>query len=98
MKIKLKAQNADKPYEEEEIELMLSLAPTRINVKNLAASFKRSRSAIRLLYRMAYSGNWLKNNKSKGEDNVHTKIARVKRQLGIVVGHRPKAEGIESIL
>jgi len=78
------------PYKQEEINLILTLAPTHGNVKNLAKSLGRTTDAIYTVYRLAYSPRWLKdllNNMKDSQDNVVTKIARAKKRLGIFVGH-----------
>lgn len=81
------------PYRREEIELVLSLVPTRANVRNLAKSLGRSDDAIYTLYQLAYSGKWLKSQLARfgtHQDNVMTKIAAAKKKLGMFVGHIPR--------
>lgn len=80
------------PYTKQEVELILSLAPTHSNVKNLAKSPGRTENAIYLIYYLAYSGKWLKGSlKSLGPDqnNIATKVAAAKRKFGIFIGHEP---------
>jgi hypothetical protein len=80
------------PYKQEEINLILTLAPTHGNVKNLAKSLGRTADAIYTIYHLAYSGRWLKdllNDMKDSQDNVVTKVARAKKRLGIFVGHAP---------
>ncbi len=82
--------NAFNPYKQEEVNLILSLPPTHINVKNLAKSLGRSADAIYTIYNLAYSGKWLKDTLDKmgaSQDNVATKIARAKKRQGIFIGH-----------
>ncbi|MBN1190791.1 MAG: hypothetical protein JXA46_13635 [Dehalococcoidales bacterium] len=81
--------NAFNPYKQEEVNLILSLTPTYINVKNLAKSLGRTTNAIYVIYQMAYSGKWLKNmlnDMDDSQDNVVTKIAKAKKRQGIFVG------------
>jgi len=78
------------PYKQEEVNLILSLAPTHANVKNLAKSLGRTPDAIYTIYNLAYSGRWLKdtlNDMEDSQDNVATKIARAKKRQGIFIGH-----------
>ena len=85
--------NAFNPYKQEEINLILTLAPTHANVKNLAKSLGRSTDAIYTVYHLAYSGRWLKdtlNGMGDAQDNVATKIARAKKKHGIFIGREVK--------
>jgi len=85
--------NAFNPYKQEEVNLILTLAPTHANVKNLAKSLGRTTDAIYTVYRLAYSPRWLKDTLSgmeASQDNVATKIARAKKKFGIFVGHEVK--------
>ena len=85
--------NAFNPYKQEEVNLILTLAPTHANVKNLAKSLGRTTDAIYTIYHMAYSGRWLKdtlNDMTDSQDNVVTKIARAKKKLGVFIGHEVK--------
>lgn len=83
--------NAFTPYKQEEVNLILTLAPTHANVKNLAKSLGRSIDAIYTVYHLAYSSRWLKDTLSgmgDTQDNVATKIARAKKKHGIFIGHK----------
>jgi len=85
--------NAFNPYKQEEVNLILTLAPTHANVKNLAKSLGRTTDAIYTVYRLAYSRRWLKDTLSgmgDAQDNIATKIARAKKKLGIFAGHEAK--------
>ena len=80
-------------YSTEEVELILSLVPTRRNVRNLAVALGRSENAIEIVFEVAYSGKWLKKELEEAgpdQDDVMTKVGRVKKSLGIFVGHRPR--------
>jgi hypothetical protein len=80
------------PYEQEEVNLILTLPPTHTNVKNLAKSLGRTTNAIYTIYHLAYSGTWLKDTLSgmgAAQNNVVTKIARAKKRHGIFIGHAP---------
>jgi hypothetical protein len=84
--------NAFNPYKQEEVNLILTLAPTHANVKNLAKSLGRTTDAIYTVYHLAYSGRWLKDTLSgmgDAQNNVVTKIARAKKKHGIFIGHAP---------
>ena len=82
--------NAFSPYKQEEVNLILSSAPTHTNVKNLAKSLGRTTDAIYTIYNLAYSGRWLRDTLKDMDDsqnNVVTKIARAKKRQGIFIGH-----------
>jgi hypothetical protein len=93
--VKTKADGVPKafePYKQREIDLILSLTPTYLNVRNLSVSLGRSQEAITTIFSMAYSGKWLKGllgATNENTDNVVTKIAHAKKRLGIFVGHEP---------
>ena len=81
---------AFEPYRQKEIDLILSMVPTHANVKNLAESLGRTQDAIYTVYNIAYSGNWLKSllqSMKANQDNVVTKVARAKKEIGIFIGH-----------
>jgi hypothetical protein len=76
------------PYEQEEINLILTLPPTHSNVKNLAKSLGRTTDAIYTVYHIAYNRRWLKdllNGMKDSQDNVVTKIARAKKKHGTFI-------------
>jgi hypothetical protein len=79
------------PYSQEEITLILTLPPTNQSIRILAKSLGRSEEAIKAIYKLAYSGKWLKNSVARigGRHNVFDKIGAAKKELGIVIGHRP---------
>lgn len=81
---------AFEPYKQREIDLILSTVPTHTNVKNLAESLGRTQDAIYTVYNLAYSSKWL-GKLLKGikedQDNVVTKVARAKKQIGLFIGH-----------
>jgi hypothetical protein len=87
-------ENANEPYTDDEIRLILGSPPTDAQVSILAGVLKRTPSAIRMIQKFAFSGNWMKKtladkcSNSVG-NNVHQRIARIKRELGIHIGHRP---------
>jgi len=93
--MKTKADGVPKafePYKQREIDLILSLTPTHLNVRNLSVSLGRSEEAIGTVFSLAYSGKWLKGmlgQMGESQNNVVTKIARAKKRLGIFVGHEP---------
>ena len=86
--------NQDKPYSEAEILLILKQVPSFENARLLAIVLKRTQKAIQTIQALAYSGKWLKQTvegKPATQDNVHIKVARIKKQLGIFIGHVPKS-------
>ncbi len=79
-------------YPQQEVNLILSLVPTHANVKNLAKSLGRTENAIYMVYKYAYSGNWLKRDLSEMDEhqnNLLTKIAKAKKKYGVFIGHAP---------
>jgi hypothetical protein len=87
-----RAPKAFEPYTNQEVELILSILPTHRNVKNLAKALGRTQDAIYTIYKLAYSGRWLKQSLQAlgdDQDNVMTKVGRAKTKLGIFVGHQP---------
>ena len=54
-------ENAFAPYNQKEIDLILSLVPNKANTLNLAKPLGRSFDAIGMIFQIAYSGNMLKN-------------------------------------
>lgn len=93
--MKTKAQGVSKafePYDDEEIELILSLVPTHDNVRRLAKSLGRTNDAIYLIYKYAYSGKWLKRDVAAmgaHQNNLLTKLVEAKRDSGMFIGHVP---------
>ena len=96
MKIRIKKYvpaRRNEPYSKEEVELILSLAPTKRNVHLLAGALQRSPNAIGTIYALAYSPKWFKQcierNIGYGKrTNVHIKIAEVKTKLDYTIAVR----------
>ena len=81
-------EKAFAPYNQKEIDLILSLVPNKTNTLNLAKSLGRSFDAIGMIYQIAYSGNMLKNSLAsmkESQNNVIAKIARTKKKYGIYI-------------
>lgn len=82
------ARTKGKEYQEGELELILSLAPTLENIKRLSSVLGRSESAVKLVYRSAFGyGSF-----PEGEA-FNRKVHLAKERLGIELGRktpRPK--------
>lgn len=89
---------ANAPWSDEEVELLLTQVPTWENITRLARVLGRTKAAVAVIYELAYSGKWLKDQIRVHGDvitypdrsNVFMKIATAKKKLGIIVGHRPR--------
>jgi hypothetical protein len=80
-------------YKQKEVNLILTMLPTHGNVRNLSAALGRSNEAIYMVFHIAYGGKLLKDplkNMEDHRDNVFTKIAKAKKNLGIFIGHEIK--------
>lgn len=78
------AQRKNVPYRPGELEVILSLAPTKQNIKWLAMLLERSEPAIELVYKIAFEHGPF------GQDaEVQTrKVLAAKRSVGIVLGRK----------
>jgi hypothetical protein len=74
-------------YADGELDVILSLVPTKENIARLAILLKRSESAVRIVYKIAYGGGSF----AQSADVQRRKIVAAKRRLGIVVGNTRKA-------
>lgn len=85
------APNKNKPYTQEEIDLILSVIPNRTNSSNLASALGRTRDAIELIYEIAYNVKLLRDNldDNNPRNDVFQKIANAKTKLGIFLGYDP---------
>jgi hypothetical protein len=76
-----KTQHKGEQYREGELELILSLAPTRENRRRLALSLGRSEKAIEIVYRIAYRPG---QPFGQSADTQRKKIEAAKRRLGFI--------------
>ena len=76
-----------RPYVRGELEVILSLAPTRNNILFLSELLGRTKGAIELVYKLAYEhGSFGK------EAGVQTeKILAAKKRVGIAIGRKGRA-------
>lgn len=85
------APKKNKPYTQEEIDLILCVIPNRTNLSNLASALGRTPDAIGMIYEIAYNVKLLRDNlddNNPGTD-VFQKIANAKTKLGIFIGYDP---------
>jgi hypothetical protein len=68
-----------RPYRAGELELILSVAPTKENIGRLASSLGRSESAIEIVFRIAYQPD---KPFGRNADIQRTKIQRAMKCLG----------------
>lgn len=83
-------EKAFERYKQEDVDLILSLTPTKKNSKNLSKALGRTQNAIKLIYKLAYSNRWLKKRDkqfSEGQKNIVKKITASKKKLGIFLGY-----------
>lgn len=74
----------NKPYKPGELEIVLSLAPTRTNVRWLAVLLERSEGAIQIVYKHAFEHGPF------GADAgiQRKKILAAKKRVGIAIGRK----------
>jgi hypothetical protein len=72
------------PYREGELEVILSLAPTGPNIRNLAALLERSEQAIRIVYEVAFGRRPF----GAGVGIQVRKIIAAKKNVGIALGRK----------
>lgn len=73
-----------KPYRDGELEVILSLVPTRENIKKLSRLLGRTEAALKMVYRIAYErGKFVEAARPQRE-----KVLEAKKRLGIVVGQQ----------
>jgi hypothetical protein len=75
-------ENKWRKYREGELDLILSLVPTKENVRRLASSLGRSTGAVEVVYRMAYTKF---GRGGKGSDIQKRKIREAKRRCGLIL-------------
>ena len=77
-------ERKNKPYKTGELEVILSLAPTRANVFWLATLLERSENAIQIVYKHAFEhGPFGSDARIQGQ-----KILAAKRRVGIAIGRK----------
>ena len=80
-----------KPYKEGELEVILSLAPTKENIRWLSILLERSEEAIEIVYKIAFEHGPFGEN----ADIQERKIIDAKERIGISIG-RKKPRGSNS--
>lgn len=73
-----------KPYKEGELEVILSLAPTKENIKWLSVLLERSEEAIEIVYKIAFEHGPFGEN----ADIQERKIIEAKERVGICIGRK----------
>lgn len=77
-----------KPYKDGELEVILSLAPTKTNIRWLSTLLERSEEAIKIVYKIAFEHGPFGEN----ADIQEKKIIDAKEKVGISIG-RKKSRG-----
>lgn len=78
------ANRTGKPYKEGELEVILSLAPTKNNIRWLSTLLERSEEAIEIVYKIAFEHGPFGEN----ADIQERKIIDAKERVGISIGRR----------
>lgn len=78
------SERGGKPYKEGELEIILSLAPTKANVKWLSTLLGRSEEAIKIVYKIAFEHGPFGEN----ADIQERKIIEAKEKVGICIGRK----------
>ena len=78
------AQRKNHPYRDGELEVILSLVPTRKNVSYLARLLARSEDAVEIVYRMAQEPGAF----AAGATSQQRKILEAAESVGLLVGRR----------
>ena len=82
------SERTGKPYKDGELEVILSLAPTKGNIKWLSVLLERSEKAIEIVYKIAFEHGPFGEN----ADVQERKIMEAKERVGINIG-RKKSRG-----
>ncbi len=78
-----------KPYKDGELEVILSLSPTKENIKWLSILLERSEEAIEIVYKIAFEHGPF----GKNADIQEKKIIEAKERVGIGIGRmKPRGE------
>ena len=72
----------NRPYKPGELEVVLSLAPTKGNIRWLARLLERSEDAIEIIYKHAFEHGPF----GKGAGIQERKILAAKKRVGIAIG------------
>ncbi|MBT1077181.1 MULTISPECIES: hypothetical protein [Geobacter] len=78
------ANRTGKPYKDGELEVILSLAPTKDNIRWLSILLERSEEAIEIVYKIAFEHGPFGEN----ADIQERKIIDAKERVGISIGRR----------
>lgn len=77
------------PYKDGELDIILSLVPTKANVERLSMLLDRSQKAIEIVYKIAYERGPF----GEAAGIQKSKILAAKTRLGICIGpSKPRAE------
>jgi hypothetical protein len=71
-------------YKDGELEVILALSPTDLNIKNLSNLLDRTPDAIKLVYRIAFEHGPF----AKEATSQENKILAAKKKLGISIGRK----------
>jgi hypothetical protein len=72
------------PYEPGELEVILSLAPTELNIRYLSELLGRSQAAIEVVYKIAFEHGPF----GKDAGIQEAKVLAAKRRVGIAIGRK----------
>lgn len=77
-------ERKNKPYKPGELEVILSLAPTKQNIRFLASLLERSERAVEIVYKHAFE-----HGPFGAEANIQvSKIINAKKSVGISIGRK----------
>ncbi len=79
-----KMSRTNKPYKTGELEVILSLSPTKYNIKWLSKLLERSEDAIKIVYKIAFEHGPFGERASIQEK----KIIEAKNRVGIKIGRK----------
>jgi hypothetical protein len=74
----------NRPYKDGELETILSLAPTKANIRWLSILLERSEEAIEVVYKIAFEHGPF----GEKADIQEQKIIKAKERVGIKIGRR----------
>jgi hypothetical protein len=74
----------NEPYKSGELEVILSLAPTKNNIQYLSELLDRSKEAIEIVYRIAYEHGPF----GEHADIQEKKVIQAKNRVGIAIGRK----------
>jgi len=76
------ADRTGKPYKDGELEVILSLAPTKSNIKWLSILLERTEEAIKIVYKIAFQHGPFGEN----ADIQEKKVIEAKKRVGLSIG------------